>query len=363
MAAHAVDGHEQHGRARADDGDAILVLLAVANEAEVGYFDAHGMMGKTAGDAYNNWPLTRQSRPQFAPGARPMIRSMTGFARVEHNSPGGVVAWELRSVNGRYLEVQLKVPDWCRPLEAELRARAQQRLARGRVEASLAVHAAAGRGSARLNLALARELLGHAATLAAEPGLGADGLRGLSVADVLRWPGVLEQDEPDTAALQAAALAAFDAALAGLAEARAREGERIAEMFARRLTDIEGHVADVRARLPEVLTRIRERLIERVAALGAPTADPARLEQELVLIAQRLDVSEELDRLLAHVAEFRQSVASDEAVGRRLDFLVQEFNREANTLGSKSADAETTRRAVELKVLIEQLREQVQNVE
>jgi uncharacterized protein (TIGR00255 family) len=293
-----------------------------------------------------------------------MIRSMTGFARAEHSTPDGIVTWELRSVNGRYLELQLKLPDWCRSLEADLRARAQTRLSRGRVEAALSVRTTTtGTAPTRLNLPLARDLLEHAQALAALPGLTSSAARSLAVSDLLRWPGVLEQDEPDTAGLQAAAVAAFEVALDGLAAARGREGERIGEMFARRLVDIEGHIGEVQQRLPQVLARIRERLAERVAALGAPGFDPARLEQELVLIAQRLDVSEELDRLLAHVAEFRSTMAAKDAVGRRLDFLVQEFNREANTLGSKSADAETTRHAVDLKVLIEQLREQVQNVE
>jgi uncharacterized protein (TIGR00255 family) len=292
-----------------------------------------------------------------------MIRSMTGFARIERATPDGLVAWEIRSVNGRYLEVLFKVPDWCRALEADLRQQAQAQLGRGRVEASLTVRLAGERNAAtRLNLPLARSLAAHAATLAAEPGL-ASGTGGLSAGELLRWPGVLEQQEPDLSGLQAAAAEAFTATLAELGTARAREGTRIEEMFTRRLDDIEARVRSVEARLPEVLARIRDRLAERVAALGAPGADPARLEQEIALIAQRIDVSEELDRLRAHVAEFRDNLRAAEPVGRRLDFLVQEFNREANTLGSKSADAETTREAVELKVLIEQLREQVQNVE
>ncbi|MBL8226405.1 MAG: YicC family protein [Chromatiales bacterium] len=291
-----------------------------------------------------------------------MIRSMTGFARVERTTPDGLVAWEIRSVNGRYLEVLFKVPDWCRGLEAELRQQAQAQLGRGRVEASLTVRLAVERHAAtQLNLPLARSLAAHAATLASEPGLASG--TGLGVGELLRWPGVLEQQEPDLSGLQAAAAEAFGAALAELGTARAREGARIGEMFARRLDEIEARVRTVQARLPDVLVRIRERLRERVAALGAPGTDPARLEQEIVLIAQRIDVAEELDRLMAHVAEFRDNLKAAEPVGRRLDFLVQEFNREANTLGSKSADAETTREAVELKVLIEQLREQVQNVE
>ena len=180
--------------------------------------------------------------------------------------------------------------------------------------------------------------------------------------DILRWPGVLEQEEQDPAALLPEVTRTFEATLADLESARAREGARIGEMLERRLAEIEAHVADVIARLPTVLARIRERMAERVAALATPV-DPERLEQEVVLLAQKLDVSEELDRLRAHLAEFRDNLKSDAPVGRRLDFLVQELNREANTLASKSADAETTRRAVDIKVLIEQIREQVQNVE
>jgi uncharacterized protein (TIGR00255 family) len=184
----------------------------------------------------------------------------------------------------------------------------------------------------------------------------------VSPLEILRWPGVLEQEEQDPAALHPVVIQSFEAVIADLNGARSREGARIHEMLERRLAEIETHVADVITRLPVVLTRIRERMAERVAALGVP-ADPDRLEQEVVILAQKMDVSEELDRLKAHLAEFRDTLKSDAPVGRRLDFLVQELNREANTLASKSADADTTRRAVDIKVLIEQIREQVQNVE
>jgi uncharacterized protein (TIGR00255 family) len=284
---------------------------------------------------------------------------MTGFARGETATPQGQLLWEVRSINHRYLEVQLKLPDFCRALEADLRQLATGQLGRGRVEASLSLRAGENRAPAgKLNLPLVRQLVTHFSAIADELRNSA----AVSPLDVLRWPGVLEQEELDPAALLPVVTQTFEAVIAELNGARAREGARIGEMLERRLAEIESHVADVVARLPVVLTRIRERLAERVAALSTPV-DPDRLEQEIVLLAQKLDVSEELDRLTAHLAEFRDNLKSDAPVGRRLDFLVQELNREANTLASKSADAETTRHAVDIKVLIEQIREQVQNVE
>ncbi|MEZ5563863.1 MAG: YicC/YloC family endoribonuclease [Gammaproteobacteria bacterium] len=284
---------------------------------------------------------------------------MTGFAQAESGTPQGALCWELRSVNNRYLEVQLRLPELFRPIENDIRQLAAARLGRGRVEASLSLRNPQGQlAASQLNLTLARQIIGHARTLADE----IRNTAALNPLELLRWPGVLEQEEQDLSALLPVALAGFESALADLDAARAREGARIEEMFEKRLTEIESCVATVVGRLPAVLTRIRERLAERIASLGIP-ADSERLEQEIALLAQKLDVSEELDRLTAHIAEFRSNLRSGAPVGRRLDFLVQELNREANTLGSKSADAETTRLAVDIKVLIEQIREQVQNVE
>ena len=288
-----------------------------------------------------------------------MIRSMTGFAQSDTATPQGVLLWELRSVNNRYLEVQLRLPELFRPIENEVRQLAAARLGRGRIEASLTLRNPQGQlAASQLNLALARQIIGHARALADE----IRNTAALNPLELLRWPGILEQEEQDLSALLPLAVAGFDAALTDLDDARGREGARIEEMFERRLAEIESGVAAVVARLPAVLTRIRERLAERIEALGIP-ADRERLEQEIALLAQKLDVSEELDRLTAHIAEFRSNLRSGIPVGRRLDFLVQEFNREANTLASKSADADTTRQAVDIKVLIEQIREQVQNVE
>jgi uncharacterized protein (TIGR00255 family) len=284
---------------------------------------------------------------------------MTGFARTESVTPGGVLVWEIRSINHRYLEVLLKLPDAFRPLETELRQLATARLGRGRVEANLSVRGAdSGAAGPGPNLEVVRQVVAQLHELQRE----LPQLTPPNALDLLRWPGVLQSQELDAKALLPQAAPALELALAELNAARGREGARIHDMLDRRCTEIGEHVAAVEARLPEVHTRIRERLQERITALGV-MINPERLEQELALLAQKLDVSEELDRLRAHVAEFRDNVASDAPVGRRLDFLIQELNREANTLASKSADAETTRHAVDIKVLLEQIREQIQNVE
>ncbi len=288
-----------------------------------------------------------------------MIRSMTGFARRSVSTAAGELLWEVRAVNHRYLEVVLRLPESLRALEPAMRQLATNRLGRGRVEATLSLRRTANRTAPLVvNEALAKELLHAAEAIGRELAVPAP----VSAFDILCWPGICEQEEPDPEALGAPASEAFAAALEELAGGRTREGARIAAMLEQRCADIVAICDLVRGRLPEVHDRIRDRLRERVSALGV-TPDPDRLEQELALIAQKLDVSEELDRLQAHVEEFRDTLASEEPVGRRLDFLVQELNREANTLASKSADTETTRHAVDLKVLVEQLREQVQNVE
>ncbi|MCC5795621.1 MAG: YicC family protein [Chromatiales bacterium] len=288
-----------------------------------------------------------------------MVRSMTGFARAETSAQGCQLLWEMRSVNHRYMEVQLRLPEGLRHLEAPLRERASSLLGRGRVEATLGLRRSAETGgSLQLNQELVRQLAAQAREVAAIAGDSAP----LNPLELMRWNGVLEQPVPDEAALAPAAIAGFEEALAGLAMARSSEGARLAELLEQRCVEIERLVLQVRTRLPEVLPRIRERMRERIAGLDVE-ANPERLEQELALVAQKLDVSEELDRLESHLVEVRTTLAADEPVGRRLDFLVQELNREANTLASKSADTRTSAQAVDLKVLIEQMREQVQNIE
>jgi uncharacterized protein (TIGR00255 family) len=285
---------------------------------------------------------------------------MTGFARSETPSQLGQLSWELRSVNHRYLEAQVRLPEGFRAVEPEARAVIGRSVRRGKLDAILTLRLAGERPlHATLNPDFARELIGHARSLAAVIGETAP----LDPVDILRWPGVLVEEETRLETLHPLALAGLERAVADLAASREREGARLHELLESRCAEILVRVAAVRARLPQVLAAIRERLIERVRSLVA-TVDSDRLEQELALIAQKLDVSEELDRLESHVTEFRAAMEKpEEPAGRRLDFLLQEFNREANTLASKSADAETTRQAVDLKVLIEQMREQVQNVE
>lgn len=289
-----------------------------------------------------------------------MINSMTGFARSTSDSPVGQLLWELRTVNHRYLDTQLRLPEGFRAIEAEARQLVARSLRRGKCDATLSVHATAGTaGPGKLNLERASEVIAHAMTLARQ----LDNPAPIDPVSLLRWPGVIEEREVAVDEAFPLALASLEAAVAELAASRSREGARLEGLLEERCAGILVHVAAVRERLPQVLQAIREKLGEKVRSL-AGSIDPERLEQELALLAQKLDVSEELDRLEGHVAEFRATMAkADEPAGRRLDFLLQEFNREANTLASKSADAETTRHAVDLKVLIEQMREQVQNVE
>jgi uncharacterized protein (TIGR00255 family) len=288
-----------------------------------------------------------------------MLRSMTGFARAERVTPAGLLAWEIRSVNHRFLEIGLRLPEELRASEAEYRRAIGAVARRGKVDASFYVRPgpAAGRDLA-LDEDLLDRLVAQASVLRRR--LGPEGR--IDATDLLRWPGVVKDAERDAAPLAAAAMDLLAEALAAFTTSRAAEGERIAQMLGSRVAQVSKIARAVAARLPEVQARIRVRMQERLAALGAEV-NPERLEQEIALLLQKMDVAEELDRLQSHVTELTATLESGEAVGRKLDFLMQEFNREANTLSSKSQDVETTRQAVELKVLIEQMREQVQNVE
>ena len=288
-----------------------------------------------------------------------MLRSMTAFARQEQLSACGTIIWELRSANHRYLETTLRLPEALRDLETLVREHISAALSRGKIEAALKLQAASAAPAATaLNLPVIERLLEVAAEL--EHMIGPS--TGLRLIDVLRWPGVLNEAEPNLDDVRAAILGGLDTALAELIATREREGLRTAELLQQRCKAIRIQVARVRARRPEVLSRWRDRLLSRLADISTDS-NPDRLEQELVLIAQRLDVDEELDRLDTHLDEMQVVFARLEPIGRRLDFLMQELNREANTLSSKSADTETTRATIELKVLIEQMREQIQNIE
>jgi len=284
---------------------------------------------------------------------------MTAFAREERRDPLGELVWEIRSVNHRFLETFVRLPDDFRVLETAVRERAAARLSRGKVECALRFRPAASTLAAvQVNRPLAERLVAAARELA-------DLLPGTpdpTAFEVLRWPGVIETDAQDLTPAQVAATELLDQALESLSAARAREGERLAELIAQRCQALRGWVAKARERMPVVMEAMRGRLQARLAEV-ADQLDPVRLEQEMVLVAQRLDVDEEMDRLSTHLAEVERVLKRPEPAGRRLDFLMQELNREANTLSSKSADAELTSIAVEMKVLIEQMREQVQNIE
>ena len=289
-----------------------------------------------------------------------MIRSMTGFARVEREYEFGRLSWEMRSVNHRYLDFGLRMPEEFRPLEADARQCIGAYLQRGKVEATLRYFPAtstAGSGL-ELNRPLAEELLG----VHAELGDLAASDAAPDIGQLMRWPGLIEEKRPDPAPLQAAAMELLQEAAVDLRDSRAREGEQMAKAIRQRLDGVTGLTDDIRSWLPDIRAALKQRLFDRIEDLPLPL-DPGRMEQEVALQLQKMDVDEELDRLDAHVEEVYRVLGLDEPVGRRLDFLMQEFNRESNTLSSKSVDQRTTQAAVDLKVLIEQMREQVQNVE
>jgi uncharacterized protein (TIGR00255 family) len=283
---------------------------------------------------------------------------MTGFARREVSGPWGTLVCEIRSVNHRFLEAGFRLPDELRQTESELRQRLAKEVKRGKVDCSMSYRRLQGADSALEVDSQALERLTARVRDVAK--LLPD--HTVNVLDILRWPGVLRDDTNVGDDLLVTARTLFDGTVADLVGARAREGLRLRELLDQRCGALEGLVAQVRRRLPEVQGRIRGKLNERLAELQV-NIDRDRLEQELALMLQRLDVDEELDRLSGHIVEIRRIINGNEAAGRRLDFLMQELNREANTLSSKSQDLETTRSAVDMKVIIEQMREQVQNIE
>jgi uncharacterized protein (TIGR00255 family) len=287
-----------------------------------------------------------------------MVHSMTAFARVEGAGAHGTLSWELRSVNHRYLEPHLRLPEAFRDLEGAVREALRQGLSRGKVECTLRFAEENAGQRLQVDENRARQLVAAAEQVAALIQQPAP----LNPLEVLAWPGVLVADVADPQALNAAALQLFEQALGELRNGRAREGAELARLLGERLDDITAEVAALRGLIPEMLAGQRQKIEARFAEMKAEL-DPQRLEQELVLLAQKSDVAEELDRLATHVAEVRRVLKAGGAAGRRLDFLMQELNREANTLGSKAFDPRSTQAAVNLKVLIEQMREQVQNIE
>lgn len=288
-----------------------------------------------------------------------MPSSMTGFATEETLVESYRLVWEVRSVNHRFLDISLRLPDEMRAFEPRCREIIGAALGRGKVDCTLRVSAVEQESGLA---ALQQPVLESLKKLERQIHQKFPDVRQLTVGEILRWPGVLEDVRPEFKALNEPLAAGFAAALASLSDARQREGGRLCEMLVERCDAIERIIADLGPRLPEAQERYRDKLLKRLERLHVEV-DRARLEQELVLLAQRLDVTEELDRLGSHVSEVRDVLGRDEPIGRRLDFLMQELNREANTLSSKSQDEELTCAGVELKVLIEQMREQVQNLE
>ncbi|MCG7865890.1 MAG: YicC family protein [Candidatus Thiodiazotropha taylori] len=288
-----------------------------------------------------------------------MISSMTAFAREEYRGELGNMSWEIRSVNHRYLEAFLRLPEELRALEPSIRERLNNRLGRGKLDVSLKYKAGGG-GDANLciNQRLVEQLIDADQQLADMVELDPSMRSG----DLLRWPGVLEEEERDYTPVKAQAMQLLETALDSLIDNRLREGQRLGEIIALRCDALASEVGRVRGLMPDVLEAVRSRIKDRLNEV-MEELDESRVEQEMVLLAQRLDVDEELDRLDTHIEEVRRVLESDEPIGRRLDFLMQELNREANTLTSKSNSVEVTRSAVEMKVLIEQMREQVQNLE
>ncbi|QWP76773.1 YicC family protein [Lysobacter sp. K5869] len=286
-----------------------------------------------------------------------MIRSMTAFASGERTTPWGTLGCELRSVNHRFLELGVRLADELRVLEPALRERIAARVGRGKLDLTLRLRAPEGGDALQLNPTRLRELSDLAIDLSARfPALRTE------FTELLQFPGVLQAQAADPAALQAEALALLDGVLDEFVASREREGAKLAAAIGERVDGIARIAGEVRTMMPAIRAGQRAKLETRLADLAQP-ADNGRLEQELVLWLQKLDVDEELDRLDSHVVEARRVLKLREAVGRRLDFLLQEFNREANTLGSKSVDARSSSAAVELKVLIDQAREQIQNIE
>ena len=285
-----------------------------------------------------------------------MVSSMTAFARLEESGEWGHAVWEIRTVNHRYLDISTRLPEELRALESGVRERVAARLSRGKVECNLRYDAEAMLNDISVNARLAGKIIQAAANLPiANPAP-------VNPVDILRWPGVIEKNAPDLEQTGAHLFELLDRTLHDLLDNRRREGEKTSRMIEDRCELALQQVKQLRTRVPEIITALGARHLARVQELELEL-DSGRLEQEIALLSQKLDVDEELDRLETHILEVRHVLTEAKPIGRRLDFLMQEMNREANTLGSKSAHIDTGNASIELKVLIEQMREQVQNIE
>ena len=287
-----------------------------------------------------------------------MMYSMTAFARVSKAAPNRTLVWELKSVNHRYLEHQFRMPDATRSLEPQLREAIRKHLKRGKLDCTLRVDRSSGLADITLNQDRLNQLLTAVKSVEAQ----APDLARMTAIDILKWPGLLEEPQLDEDEQNAEVVALFEEGVAELVTARSREGDKLKDTITQRLDQIDTLVVELKPLCRNLAKVQKERLTQKISEL-TQDLDPARLEQEVALLAQRADVAEELDRLEIHVAEARSNLNGKGPHGRRLDFLTQELNREANTLGAKSILAETSQKAVDLKVLIEQIREQVQNIE
>ncbi|MBA6263529.1 MAG: hypothetical protein ACI9N3_002007 [Colwellia sp.] len=287
-----------------------------------------------------------------------MIHSMTAFSRFEVKGDWGNAVWEIRSVNQRFLETYFRLPEQFRSIEPALRERFRKQLNRGKVECSLRFNAnPSAKNNLSLNKGLAEQLLQHASWIN-EQTLNSQ----LNPLEIMRWPGVMEAEEADMTIIQKEILVGFEQALKDFIDARASEGENLKVLIEQRLEGIVEQSEKVKAFMPEIIAWQRKRITDKFTDAKIEL-DSSRVEQELVLLAQKMDVDEEIDRLFSHVKETKSILKKGGAQGRRLDFMMQEFNREANTLGSKSINVDITNSAVELKVLIEQMREQIANIE
>lgn len=288
-----------------------------------------------------------------------MIASMTAFGRTEVNSEAGHIIWEIRSVNHRYLEVSIRLPEELRMLEASIREHVGQRISRGKVDCTLRYEPAVSDDTAlTVNDDLVKALLASASEIKKTIPDAAP----INTLDILRWPGVINRETPDPEIISGPLIQQLDKTLDVLLDTRQREGKKLKAIIKERCDAAAVIVTEIKKRIPDILTNLREKMLLRAQELQVEL-DKERLEQEILLLAQKYDVAEEMDRLETHIKEVSRVLDSKEPVGRRLDFLMQELNREANTLGSKSAHYDCTNASVELKVLIEQMREQIQNIE
>ena len=308
-------------------------------------------------------PQTSGNRKQKSPAPGEDLRSMTGYAVDTADLPGGQLSLELRAVNSRFLDLSFRMGEDFRALEPALRTQISEQVKRGKLECRINF---APREDAALPASLNTPLLTQLQALSQAALAAFPAARPLAVQEILRWPGMLGESAPDMHALHAIALKLMQSALTQFNDSRAREGDKLKDIILDRVSGIRSHVERLRPRTAEIVAGYREKLTKRLEELmptGEKSLDPDRLHQEVILFAQKIDVDEELDRLVTHLDEVTRALNVGGAAGKRLDFLMQELNREANTLGSKSASLEFTQTSVELKVLIEQMREQIQNIE